>query len=48
VVREQRGRLLPSERFWLEGTFAVRQNGETIATCEADAGRCEVDLPGQP
>jgi uncharacterized protein YkwD len=48
VVREQRGRLLPVERFWLEGTFAVRQNGETIATCEADAGRCEVDLPDQP
>ena len=48
VVREQRGRLLPVERFWLEGTFDVRQNGNVIATCEAEAGRCEVDLPNQP
>ena len=48
VLREQRGRLRPDQRFWLAGEFEVRQNGKVIARCEATAGRCEVDLPGQP
>lgn len=48
VVRESRGRLFPDQRFWLEGTFDVKLNNEVIATCEASAGRCVVDLPNQP
>lgn len=48
VVRESRGRLFPDQRFWLTGTFDVKLNNEVIATCEASAGRCVVDLPNQP
>lgn len=48
LMRAQRGRLLPAQRFWLEGAFEVRQGGDVIAECEPDAGRCVVDLPGQP
>ncbi len=36
------------QRFWLTGTFDVKLNNEVIATCEASAGRCVVDLPNQP
>lgn len=48
LVRSQQGRLLPDERFWRKVDFEVRLKGERIAVCKAAAGRCVVDLPGQP
>ncbi len=40
--------LSPERLFWLAGTFEVRLNGATLATCETGMGRCEVDLPDMP
>lgn len=31
--------------FWTEGAFDVLYDGQPVATCEAGAGRCLVDLP---
>lgn len=31
--------------FWTQGVFEVSYNGTVIQTCQAGAGRCEVDLP---
>lgn len=45
-VRSGRSFLENSQRFWLEGSFEVALNGAVVATCQASARRCEVDLPG--
>jgi uncharacterized protein YkwD len=45
-VRSGRSFLENSQRFWLEGSFEVALNGDVVATCQAAARRCEVDLPG--
>jgi hypothetical protein len=34
----------PQRLFWTQGPFEVRRNGATLATCESDAGVCEVVL----
>ncbi len=36
---------LPSEIFWTSGEFEVLKEGDVVATCQADAGQCEVTLP---
>jgi hypothetical protein len=37
---------VPADKlFWTQGDFEVRRNGATLATCVANAGRCEVVLP---
>ena len=36
--------LNPSRLFWTAAPFEVQQNGATLATCEPDAGVCEVKL----
>lgn len=38
----------PDARFWGTGTFDIRSQGTTLATCDAAARRCEVSLPGAP
>ncbi len=35
----------PEARFWGAGTFDVRSQGTTLATCDASARRCEVSFP---
>lgn len=35
----------PESFFWAQGTFEVRVGNVAVATCQADAGRCTVDLP---
>jgi uncharacterized protein YkwD len=40
-----RGNLAASSRFWLQGSFEVRHQGQLITTCPSGPGRCEVDLP---
>jgi hypothetical protein len=40
-----RGEIQASTVFWTQGTFTVSYNGAVIQTCEASAGRCEVDVP---
>jgi hypothetical protein len=35
----------PDEFFWTRGDFQVLRNDQTLATCSADLGRCEVRLP---
>ncbi|RMF78982.1 MAG: hypothetical protein D6737_13005 [Chloroflexi bacterium] len=32
--------------FWTGASFDVIYNGQTVTTCPAGSGRCEVDLPG--
>jgi len=32
-------------RFWLDGDFEVRRNGQALATCSGGTGFCEVTLP---
>ncbi len=36
--------LQPDRLFWALGDFEVRRNGATLATCEANAGMCDVVL----
>jgi hypothetical protein len=35
----------PESFFWAQGSFEVRVGNVAVATCQADAGRCTVDLP---
>ncbi len=35
-----------SQKIWLEGTFDVIYNNQTVTTCEASAGQCIFELPG--
>jgi len=36
----------PEDLFWVgRGSFAVRVNGESVATCPAESGRCRFVLP---
>ena len=46
AVRSGRSFFASSQRFWLEGSFEVLLGDEVVATCQAGARRCEVDLPG--
>ncbi|MFW5772214.1 MAG: CAP domain-containing protein [Phototrophicaceae bacterium] len=45
LVRARRNIRPPVTHFWAEGTFEVRAQGQRLATCQADEGRCEVFLP---
>jgi uncharacterized protein YkwD len=40
-----RGHLAANSRFWLQGSFEVRHQGQLITTCPIGPNRCEVDLP---
>lgn len=46
VRRAGRSQLTRGQFFWLEGSFDVLLDGNVVGTCEAEAKRCEVDLPG--
>ncbi|MBN2471014.1 MAG: hypothetical protein JXN59_09840, partial [Anaerolineae bacterium] len=35
-----------SQKIWLEGTFDVIYNNQTVTTCEVSAGQCVFELPG--
>jgi len=37
--------LQPDRLFWAQAPFDVRRDGTTLATCQPDAGMCEVRLP---
>ncbi len=40
--------LRPGDRFWIAGSFDVYYRTQLIASCEADLGRCEFDIPRLP
>ncbi|MBZ0302227.1 MAG: hypothetical protein K8J31_20935 [Anaerolineae bacterium] len=35
----------PDRLFWAQGSFEIQRIGQTLATCEPDAGTCGVTLP---
>ena len=44
MVRSARSNLRADQQFWTRGPFEVHDGGAVVATCQPDAGICEVEL----